>query len=216
MKRMLAILALALTLFSGSVLAQYINASPNPANISAGQSTALVHITWGNAYTTTCVYWRSGTSFGGSTPNPTYCGGQSGSTNYTMPAGTYTFWIGNTNPVTVWHHVTVTVNSPVVGAFASPTVVNVPPGQTWGNWTLSWNLPGYSGFNVWLATLKASTAMCLGFANGSSGSAPGQGIQKGTSQFVVFVPASAPGCTFGQTATNVSLPVVGAVVVTAP
>jgi hypothetical protein len=47
------------------------------------------------------VWWITGTSGVGHSTNPHFCGGVSGSTQYNLAPGTYTFWIGNQNPVTV-------------------------------------------------------------------------------------------------------------------
>ena len=202
--------------FANSSYAQYINASPNPATIPLYQTQTTVTISWGNSSSTTCVWWTTGNTNGGQTNNPPYCGGASGSNPYTLSAGTYTFWIGNSqSPVAEYAApIHVTVNNPPTGIWATPNPVTVPSGQSSAPVTINWNEPGYSSVS-WYGTNSLppynGETLCLG-SNFPSTDTINANMSAGEIAHLYIVPND--NCTAGTVVSSIPTPILATTTIT--
>lgn len=220
MKLLRLLSVLAVFLFSQPAYAAYINVSPLPVVVPAGQSTTNVTISWGDAFSTTCVWWNGDPSNNNYTPwGPQKCGGGGGTaTPYALTPGRYKFWISEGSSANaVRSEIRFTVESAPanpIGLFATPNPVTIPSGQTSTNFLLTWNWPGYSSFDVWVTVDAAPNALCIGQGIGPSGSSTNVGI--GSRQKLIFylVPTSGAGCRAGTTSPSIPTPILTTLTVT--
>lgn len=220
MNRLRILVPLLMLGFANVSYAAYLNVSPLPVVVPAGQSTTNVTISWGDAFSTTCVWWNGDPPNNNYTPwGPQKCGGGSGSTTaYALTPGKYKFWITNgSSPGGIGAEIKFLVESAPanpVGMFANPNPVTIPAGQSSTNFTLSWNWPGYSKLDVWVTVDAAPNALCLGQVNGPSGSSSNVGIGSRQREIFYLVPSSGTGCKAGSVWPSIPTPILTTLTVT--
>lgn len=132
-------------------------------------------------------------------------------------AGTYTVTetvVDSTNGKSSAKSATLTLSNAAPYLRATPSIVQIPAGQTSGSYSLSWSAPGYSMVTLYgkQNLVDPGKIKCLG--SGTSSGTAGEGIKAGEQDDLYLL--SYTGCTAGTIVTTLPGPTLASATIIAP